>query len=86
MTIINSIMASTRTVFTMQSLLMLLDGSQTADLPAKMHYYVKQGGLLNPRRGIYAKSGYDLRLLYNSRNSFPGRLCQNYPYVKIDIC
>lgn len=61
MTIINSIMASTRTVFTMQSLLMLLDGSQTADLPAKMHYYVKQGVLLNPRRGIYAKLGYDLR-------------------------
>ena len=25
-------------------------------------------------------------LLYNRRNSFPGRLCQNYPYVKIDIC
>ena len=54
-------MASPRTVFTMQSLLMLLYGSQTADLPAKMHYYVKQGVLLNPRRGIYAKLGYDLR-------------------------
>ena len=25
-------------------------------------------------------------LLYYRRNSFPGRLCQNCPYVKIDIC
>ena len=61
MTIINTIMASRRTVFTMQSLLMLLDISQTNGLPAKLHYYVKQGILLNPRRGIYAKPEYDLR-------------------------
>ena len=53
-----AIMRSTRTVFTTQSLMMMsgMDGMSLASL---MHKLVRQGILLNPRRGIYAKSGYN---------------------------
>lgn len=57
--LIFEILKSNRTVFNMQSLL-LLDGSisHTA-LAARMHRYANQGVLLNPRKGIYAKNNYN---------------------------
>ena len=56
-----SILLSKRTVFTTQSLMLMTGNSDGAKLAQSLHYYVKQGRLLNPRRGIYAKLGYDER-------------------------
>lgn len=55
------IISSNRTVFDMQSIVLLSGISDNLRLRQMMNYYVKRGELLNPRRGIYAKVGYDLR-------------------------
>ncbi len=54
------ILSSNRTVFTMQSLSMLLGVAQGPRLTSQVHYYVKTGLLANPRRGIYTKRGYNI--------------------------
>ena len=54
------VLRSSRTVFTPQSLLLIDSKISTSSLAVKMHRYVSQGLLLNPRRGIYAKEGYNL--------------------------
>lgn len=56
--IIMEIMKSSRTVFTMQTISMIKGSGNMATLAARMNNYVKQGLLLNPRKGIYAKEGY----------------------------
>ena len=55
------IISSNRTVFDMQSIVLLSGISDNLRLRQMMNYYVKRGELLNPRRGIYAKVGYDPR-------------------------
>ena len=55
------IISSNRTVFDMQSIVLLSGISDNLRLRQMMNYYVKRGELLNPRRGIYAKEGYDPR-------------------------
>ena len=55
------IISSNRTVFDMQSIVLLSGISDNLRLRQMMNYYVKRGELLNPRRGIYAKVGYDSR-------------------------
>lgn len=54
------ILKSSRTVFTPQSLLLIDSSISAPSLAVKMHRYASQGLLLNPRRGIYAKQGYNM--------------------------
>lgn len=56
-----SILNSPRTVFTIQSLVMLTGIQDSKKLTKSLHYYAKDGKLLNLRRGIYAKLNYDVQ-------------------------
>jgi hypothetical protein len=55
--IIFEIYKDSRTVFRINDVTLLL-GCVDNLLYQKLNYFVKQGKLLNPRRGIYAKKGY----------------------------
>lgn len=57
--ILKLILKSNRTVFTTQSLVMMSGESDGNRLSGQLHYYAKQGEILNPRRGIYTKPNYD---------------------------
>ena len=57
--ILETILNSTRTVFTIQSLMMLTRGNDSQKVTKSLHYYAKEGKLLNPRRGIYTKQNFD---------------------------
>lgn len=57
--ILETILGSPKTVFTLQSLMMLTECSDTKKLTKSLHYYAKNGKLLNPRKGVYAKLKYD---------------------------
>ena len=57
--ILETILGSQKTVFTLQSLMMLTECSDTKKLTKSLHYYAKNGKLLNPRKGVYAKLKYD---------------------------
>ncbi len=59
MCIINPILSSPRTVFTIQYLTLLNSDKDEASLRKSINYYVQRGLLLNPRRGIYAKPDYN---------------------------
>lgn len=48
-----------RTVFRLNDIAMLLGQPDTDLLSQRLNYYVKTGRLLNPRRGFYAKQGYN---------------------------
>ena len=56
---LETVLASQKTVFTLQSLMMLTGCSDTKKLTKSLHYYAKGGKLLNPRKGVYAKLKYD---------------------------
>lgn len=60
--IIFEIYSDSRTVFKINDIALLL-GYVDNLLYQKLNYFVKQGKLLNPRRGIYAKKGYKLEEL-----------------------
>ena len=57
--ILETILGSQRTVFTLQALMMLTECSDTKKLTKSLHYYAQSGKILNPRKGIYAKPKYD---------------------------
>lgn len=57
--ILKLILKSDKTVFTMQTLVMLSGESDGNRLAGRLHYYAKQGEIRNPRRGIYTKLSYD---------------------------
>ena len=57
--ILQSILASPRTVFTVQSLMMQAASDDSCRLTKSLHYYAKAGKIRNPRRGIYTKLMYD---------------------------
>ena len=57
--ILETILGSPKSVFTLQSLMMLTECSDTKKLTKSLHYYAKKGKLLNPRKGVYAKLKYD---------------------------
>ena len=59
--ILETILRSRKTVFTLQSLMMLTECSDTKKLTKSLHYYSKGGKLLNPRKGVYTKLKYDER-------------------------
>ena len=52
---------SSRTVFNVQSLMMLTGSEDSQRLTKSLHYYVQKGKIRNPRRGIYTKATYDER-------------------------
>jgi len=56
--IIFEIYKSTRTVFRINDIAMLMYKEKADSLCKILNYYVKTGKLLNPRRGFYAKEGY----------------------------
>ncbi len=49
-----------RTLFRFTDIAMLTGISDFNSLSRRLNYYVRTGKLLNPRKGIYAKEGYDL--------------------------
>lgn len=59
MNILNCILSSTRTVFTIQTLTLLSNELDKEALKKSLNYYVRKGEILNPRRGVYAKPGYN---------------------------
>ena len=59
MDVINTILSSSRTVFTSQWLSLVCDNRDRQSLRRSLMYYAQKGMLLNPRRGIYAKPQYN---------------------------
>lgn len=57
--VLEVIQNSPRSVFNVQSLRMLTEYENTQKLTQSLHYYIKEGKIRNPRRGIYTKSTYD---------------------------
>ncbi len=47
-----------RTVFSLNSIALLIGETNSLVLRKKLNYYIKTGELMNPRRGIYAKKEY----------------------------
>ena len=60
---------SPRTVFSMATLNIMTGEQKAGVLAKKLNYYVREGRLLNPHRGFYAKKGYNPEEL----------ACQLYP-------
>ena len=50
---------SRRTVFNVQTLMMLSGSLDCSKMTKSLNYYVKKGKIRNPRRGIYSKPDYD---------------------------
>ena len=57
--VLEEILSSPRTVFNVQSLRMLTECEDSQKLTKSLHYYVKEGKIHNPRRGIYTKASFD---------------------------
>lgn len=59
--VLETILNSTRSVFSVQSLIMMTESQDSQKLTKSLNYYVKEGKIRNPRRGIYTKNTYDER-------------------------
>lgn len=59
--VLEVILNSPRSVFNVQSLRMMTECEDSHKLTKSLHYYVKEGKIRNPRRGIYTKATYDER-------------------------
>ena len=57
--VLEVILSSSRSVFNIQSLRMLTECENSQKLTQSLHYYVKEGKIRNPRRGIYTKASYN---------------------------
>ncbi len=57
--VLEVILSSPRSVFNVQSLMMRTECEDSQKLTKSLHYYVKEGKIRNPRRGIYTKITYD---------------------------
>lgn len=57
--VLEVILNSQRSVFNVQTLMMLTGCEDSQKLTKSLHYYVKVGKIRNPRRGIYTKATYD---------------------------
>lgn len=57
--VIMSILSSSRTVFTLQSLMMLTGNYDRRSLVESLYYYKKKGVIASPRSGIFVKPGYN---------------------------
>lgn len=58
--VLQSILECPRTVFTVQSLMMLTGCNDSGRLTKSLHYYANEGRIQNPRRGVYTKLKYDV--------------------------
>ena len=58
--LLQSILESPRTVFTVQSLMMQTASSDSGRLTKSLYYYANEGKIRNPRRGIYTKQKYNV--------------------------
>ena len=59
--LLQSILESSRTVFTVQSLMVQTACDDSSRLTKSLHYYANEGKIRNPRRGIYTKQKYDIQ-------------------------
>ena len=59
--LLQTILNSSRTVFTIQSLMMMSGLEDSKKITKSMHYYATEGKVLNLRRGIYAKLRYEVQ-------------------------
>ncbi|MCL2155391.1 MAG: hypothetical protein FWH53_06985 [Leptospirales bacterium] len=57
--IILEIYKDSRTVFRIGDIALLIGSEKDSSLRKKLNYYVQCGKLLNPRKGFYAKEGYN---------------------------
>ena len=57
--IIFRIYDDSRTVFRLHDIALLLGDLNISLLSQRLNYYVRTGRLLNPRKGFYAKRGYN---------------------------
>lgn len=57
--VLEVILSSSRSVFNIQSLRMLTKCENSQKLTQSLHYYIKEGKINNPRRGIYTKASYN---------------------------
>jgi len=57
--VLEVILRNPRTVFNVQALRMLTECEDSQKLTKSLHYYVKEGKIRNPRRGIYTKASYN---------------------------
>ena len=57
--VLEVILSSSRSVFNIQSLRMLMKSENSQKLTQSLHYYIKEGKIRNPRRGIYTKASYN---------------------------
>lgn len=57
--VLEAILSSSRSVFNIQSLRMLMESEKSQKLTQSLHYYIKEGKIANPRRGIYTKASYN---------------------------
>lgn len=73
-----------RTVFTMQNIQMKFPDRDTNSLRQSLFYAKRQGLILNPRSGIYAKPGYDEKELACAI-FWPSYLSLNYVLAKAGV-
>lgn len=59
--VLQSILESSRTVFTVQSLMMQTGSNDSGRLTKSLYYYANEGRILNPRRGVYTKLKYNVQ-------------------------
>ena len=59
MDILNTILSSSRTVFTPQWLALMDSSRSRESIYDSLRYYARTGALLSPRKGIYTKAKYD---------------------------
>ncbi|MBQ9231846.1 MAG: hypothetical protein IJ190_11835 [Prevotella sp.] len=57
--LLQTILTSPRTVFNVQSLMLMTGSDDSLRLTKSLHYHVADGKILNPRRGIYTKLNYN---------------------------
>ena len=61
--IVLALYKESRTVFRLKDIAMLVGEESFQSLNKKLNYYVQSGKLENPRKGIYAKPGYNIEEL-----------------------
>ena len=59
--ILQTILESPRSVFTVQSLMVQTNCNDSVRLTKSLHYYANENKIRNPRRGIYTKKEYNVQ-------------------------
>lgn len=77
-------MSSDRTVFTLQSLMMLTGNFDTLSLTQSLSYYQKKGLIRRLRRGVYSKLEYDVNELACAV-FFPSYISLQYVLLKAGV-